>query len=72
MPALTVSRHLTVLGAGRLGGVGAPTVEQVQGSPLEGTWVGVQWEEAEVAGGLSVSPAPVPPAYSLGPSRCPG
>lgn len=32
MPALTVSRRLTLLGAGRLGGVGPPTTEQVQGS----------------------------------------
>lgn len=27
----------------------------------------VPWEEAELAGGLLVSPAPVPPASSLGP-----
>ena len=72
MPALTVSRRLTLLGAGRLGGVGPPTTEQVQGSASERTWAGVQQEEAEVAGGLLVLPAPVPPASSLGPSRCPG
>ena len=52
MPALTVSRRLTLLGAGRLGGVGPPTTEQVQGSASERTWAGVQREEAEVAGGL--------------------